>query len=346
MRQGREREKFLPQKRIGTRCGQEARGTSQNQSRHLYHTQGRETTYPDMERRADRSGSRGGGEGYARKRRAGSFTDRLYAVEEYHPIQAGSIDGTDTVPHDRALKRAMMARTALLAGASLSANSVPWSPPGETVTAEEASLEPRVPRSLARSKAEPVPERNSLTDGAQTLPEGASRECVGEERAGGAAEDPAERVRRTLFVARLNWSCQEEDVRRAAEAFGEVEKVDLIRNIATGASRGYAFVEFRRASSCRRALLHGRLEGLEPAPGVPGVLVDFVRQGTMKGWVPRRLGGGLGGRKHSGQLRFGGPGQPFRRPMREVPVVELRKLGIPVPPHCFSSEPLPRSLST
>ena len=28
----------------------------------------------------------------------------------YHPLQAGSIDGTDTVPHDRAVSRALVAK--------------------------------------------------------------------------------------------------------------------------------------------------------------------------------------------------------------------------------------------
>lgn len=28
----------------------------------------------------------------------------------YHPLQAGSIDGTDTVPHDKAVSRAMAAK--------------------------------------------------------------------------------------------------------------------------------------------------------------------------------------------------------------------------------------------
>jgi hypothetical protein len=34
-----------------------------------------------------------------------------YSTEKYHPIQAGSIDGIDTVPHDRAVIRAMRAQT-------------------------------------------------------------------------------------------------------------------------------------------------------------------------------------------------------------------------------------------
>ncbi|RUS30496.1 hypothetical protein BC938DRAFT_479312, partial [Jimgerdemannia flammicorona] len=35
----------------------------------------------------------------------------------------------------------------------------------------------------------------------------------------------------------------------------------------------------------------------------------------MSGWVPRRLGGGFGGRKESGQLRFGARDRPFKKPL-------------------------------
>lgn len=35
---------------------------------------------------------------------------------------------------------------------------------------------------------------------------------------------------------------------------------------------------------------------------------------TLKGWKPRRLGGGFGGKKESGQLRFGGIARPFKKP--------------------------------
>ena len=62
------------------------------------------------------------------------------------------------------------------------------------------------------------------------------------------------------------------------------------------------------------------------------ILVDFERERIMSGWVPRRfgkkkrnvlfnqIGGGLGGRKESGQLRFGGRDRPFKKPfMKEIP---------------------------
>ncbi|BBN17274.1 hypothetical protein MPTK1_7g13260 [Marchantia polymorpha subsp. ruderalis] len=62
------------------------------------------------------------------------------------------------------------------------------------------------------------------------------------------------------------------------------------------------------------------------------ILVDYNRQQLMPGWIPRRLGGGLGGRKESGQLRFGGRDRPFRAPLRPIPDEQLVKLGIPLPP--------------
>ena len=45
------------------------------------------------------------------------------------------------------------------------------------------------------------------------------------------------------------------------------------------------------------------------------ILVDIERERVQPGWVPRRLGGGLGGKKESGQLRFGGRDRPHRTPM-------------------------------
>ncbi|KAE9452840.1 hypothetical protein C3L33_15249, partial [Rhododendron williamsianum] len=62
------------------------------------------------------------------------------------------------------------------------------------------------------------------------------------------------------------------------------------------------------------------------------VLVDYNRQQLMPGWIPRRLGGGLAGRKESGQLRFGGREKPFRAPLRSIPWDDLKRLGIPLPP--------------
>lgn len=45
------------------------------------------------------------------------------------------------------------------------------------------------------------------------------------------------------------------------------------------------------------------------------IIVDFECERTLKGWKPRRLGGGFGGKKESGQLRFGCKDRPFQRPV-------------------------------
>ncbi|XP_021887340.1 U11/U12 small nuclear ribonucleoprotein 35 kDa protein [Carica papaya] len=62
------------------------------------------------------------------------------------------------------------------------------------------------------------------------------------------------------------------------------------------------------------------------------IIIDYNRQQLMPGWIPRRLGGGLGGKKESGQLRFGGRERPFRAPLRPIPFEDLKRLGIPPPP--------------
>lgn len=45
------------------------------------------------------------------------------------------------------------------------------------------------------------------------------------------------------------------------------------------------------------------------------IIVDRECGRTMKGWKPRRLGGGFGGRKESGQLRFGCRDRPWKEPI-------------------------------
>jgi U11/U12 small nuclear ribonucleoprotein SNRNP35 len=66
--------------------------------------------------------------------------------------------------------------------------------------------------------------------------------------------------------------------------------------------RRYAFIEFKHLRDCEQAYKACRdLKVRDTA-----LLVDYERGRTMQGWVPRRLGGGLGGNKASGQVRFGG----------------------------------------
>jgi U11/U12 small nuclear ribonucleoprotein SNRNP35 len=115
----------------------------------------------------------------------------------------------------------------------------------------------------------------------------------------------------TLFVGRLSHHTTEDTLREVMSKYGRIKNLRLVRHIVTGASRGYGFVEYETEKEMLRAYEdahHSLIDGRE-------IIVDYNRQQLMPGWIPRRLGGGLGGRKESGQLRFGGRDRPFRAPL-------------------------------
>ncbi|TYZ62512.1 hypothetical protein PybrP1_008722 [[Pythium] brassicae (nom. inval.)] len=116
---------------------------------------------------------------------------------------------------------------------------------------------------------------------------------------------------RTLFVGRLSFATDERALAAFFARYGELVRVRLVRDIATQHSRGYAFVEFARARDFERAYHDAHRRELDGR----SILVDFERGRVMPGWKPRRLGGGLGGHKESGQLRFGGRDHPFKPPL-------------------------------
>ncbi|XP_006894754.1 PREDICTED: U11/U12 small nuclear ribonucleoprotein 35 kDa protein [Elephantulus edwardii] len=165
-------------------------------------------------------------------------------AKEYDPLKAGSIDGTDEEPHDRAVWRAMLARY--------------------------------------------VPNK-------------------------GVTGDPL----LTLFVARLNLQTKEEKLREVFSRYGEIRRLRLVRDLVTGFSKGYAFVEYKD----ERSLVNAYRDADGLIIDQNEIFVDYELERTLKGWIPRRLGGGLGGKKESGQLRFGGRDRPFRKPIN-LPVVK------------------------
>ncbi|KAJ7964067.1 U11/U12 small nuclear ribonucleoprotein 35 kDa protein [Quillaja saponaria] len=190
-----------------------------------------------------------------------SNINSVFYAESYHPIQAGSIDGTDIVPHDNAVYRALLCSSAGL-----------YDPFGD----------PKV---------------------------------IGDPYC-------------TIFVGRLSHFTTEQTLSQAMSKYGRVKNLRLVRDIVTGASRGYAFVEYETERDMKRAYKdahHSIIDDCE-------IIVDYNRQQLMPGWIPRRLGGGLGGKKESGQLRFGGRERPFRAPLRPIPYADLERLGILPPP--------------
>nr|CAB3266436.1 U11/U12 small nuclear ribonucleoprotein 35 kDa protein-like [Phallusia mammillata] len=157
---------------------------------------------------------------------------------EYDPLKCGSIDGTDTQVHDKAISRA--------------------------ITSEY--------------KPNPTVKGNP--------------EC-------------------TVFVAKLNHATTEQTLRQIFGSFGAVVKATVIRDYVTGFPRGYGFVEFATSTDAREAYHDAHQLVIDGN----SIVVDYEHGRLMKGWKPRRLGGGFGGKKESGQLRFGCRDRPFKRPI-------------------------------
>ncbi|KAF9067190.1 hypothetical protein BDP27DRAFT_1393085 [Rhodocollybia butyracea] len=116
-----------------------------------------------------------------------------------------------------------------------------------------------------------------------------------------AAGDPY----KTLFISRLHKNATESDLRREFESYGTIERVRIVRD-KKSRSRGYAFVVYERERDMKAAYKDS--DGLS----IMGkrILVDVERGRTVRGWKPRRLGGGLGGR----------PKRPEPAPMAPKPV--------------------------
>ncbi|CAH0494014.1 unnamed protein product [Peronospora farinosa] len=192
-----------------------------------------------------RSPSRGRSRSRSRSRRRQNTKQRQpirrnWFAEAYDPIQIGSIDGTDTTPHDKGLVRALNA-------------------------CYDARKDPQI------------------------------------------QGDPYA----TLFVGRLHFDTTEETLRKFFNDYGAIRRLRLVRDNETNKSKGYAFVEFEHERDFERAYKHAHRRVIDSAV----ILVDFERSRVMKSWKPRRLGGGLGGTKKSGQLRFGGRDRPFKPPL-------------------------------
>jgi len=101
---------------------------------------------------------------------------------------------------------------------------------------------------------------------------------------------------KTLFVARVNYYTSESKLRREFESYGTVKSIRIVQNVKNGKPRGYAFIEYESEKDMHTAYKHAdgkKIDGRR-------VLVDVERGRTVKGWLPRRLGGGLGGTRKGG----------------------------------------------
>ncbi|KAI1763086.1 RNA-binding domain-containing protein [Hypoxylon sp. FL1150] len=108
---------------------------------------------------------------------------------------------------------------------------------------------------------------------------------------------------KTLIVARLSYDANEHDLEKEFGRFGPVERIRIVTDTHANEKpnkkkkphRGYAFVVFEREKDMRAAL--DGCEGIRIKDR--RIKVDVERGRTVKGWKPRRFGGGLGGRGYS-----------------------------------------------
>ncbi|KAI1006321.1 hypothetical protein K3495_g1903 [Podosphaera aphanis] len=108
---------------------------------------------------------------------------------------------------------------------------------------------------------------------------------------------------KTLIVARLSYEATEKDLESEFGRFGPIERIRIIvdthqdekPNKKKKKHRGYAFVVYEREKDMRAAL-----DGCDGV-SIKGrrIKVDVQRSMTVKGWKPRRFGGGLGGRNYT-----------------------------------------------
>ncbi|KAF9143714.1 hypothetical protein BGX30_014963 [Mortierella sp. GBA39] len=95
---------------------------------------------------------------------------------------------------------------------------------------------------------------------------------------------------KTLHISRLSYESTEKDLRREFTMYGPIENIRVVKD-AEGKHSGYAFIEFEREKDMKAA--YKDADGLK----IMGrrIVVDVERGRTVKGWKPKRLGGGLGG---------------------------------------------------
>lgn len=138
----------------------------------------------------------------------------------------------------------------------------------------------------------------------------------------------------TLFIGRLAYEVTERKLLRVMEEFGPIVDLHIIkRRDDPSKSCGYAFVQYELEDDMKRAYraMDGvKIEGRE-------IVVDVERGHTVPDFLPRRLGGGLGG------TRLGGKEMNVTRPGRfhpnRSPAPAMMESHLPPSAATFQSNP-------
>ncbi|CAN6282530.1 unnamed protein product [Urochloa humidicola] len=102
---------------------------------------------------------------------------------------------------------------------------------------------------------------------------------------------------KTLFVARLDYETSEHKVKQEFEAYGPIKRVRLVTDKETKKPGGYAFVEYAHTRDMKNAYKKADGSKLDKKR----LIVDVERGRTVPNWRPRRLGGGVGSSRISGE---------------------------------------------
>ncbi len=104
-----------------------------------------------------------------------------------------------------------------------------------------------------------------------------------------------------IFVAKLNFSTDDDGLREVFEKFGTVDTASIIKDRETGRSKGFGFVEMANAAEAKNAI--AALDNTE----LDGRTIVVKEAEDRENRAPRSGGGG-GDRKFGNNNRGGGGG--------------------------------------
>ncbi len=110
-----------------------------------------------------------------------------------------------------------------------------------------------------------------------------------------------------IFVAKLNFSTQNESLREAFEAFGQVDSASVIMDKESGRSKGFGFVEMANDAEANAAINALDNSDLDGSTIVVKKAIPKDEMGKRDGGGFNRGGGGGGGGFNRGR-RDGGSG--------------------------------------
>ncbi|KAK8834794.1 hypothetical protein M9Y10_044629 [Tritrichomonas musculus] len=103
-------------------------------------------------------------------------------------------------------------------------------------------------------------------------------------------KDATSNPRATMFICNIPENITEEQIKYELKAFGPIKTIKFPIDIVTKKRKNYCFAEYVHESSFKNAMTQGTKLYFNNKK----MIVDRERGRTEPGWLPRRLGGGIG----------------------------------------------------